>query len=351
MPGGFSARGFVFKTLDQALSWARRKERSVAAGTRLMGTGTAAAARPLTGNPQPALTAGRDRAPSRKAAQATGKARWIGEPTPMQVGGISFTAEMTYVGRGDRYAYPRNNALIDPTYWVAAEGDPEGKTLSYWGNYQDLHQTARRTYLEWLAGGRSDPATPISYVFIYFYGLERRLLHDGSREEVPRLAAEVRRLLGIYGENHSFRNYAERFLDVAELLAKGTAEPVEPSISLAAHWEMPLRVQVYLGALLAQGQPLGPDDALLWVLATPNCYLRTPATRCFAELRELWAVRFSGDYSNGLSVRRPKARIRHVYGAASGGFTQNVSIDELPDISAVAAPVPRLRALLVSAIW
>jgi hypothetical protein len=344
--GGFSARGFVFKTLDQALSWARRQERPLTTGSRLPLANVASARAPLQASRPVGLGTGPERTPSRKTAQAAGKPRWIGDPTPMQIGGVPFIAEMTYVGHGDRYAYPRNNALIDPTYWVATEGDPEGKTLSYWGSYQDLHQTARRTYLEWLAGGRSDPAAPIGYVFIYFYGLERRLLHDGSREDAPRLAAEVRRLLEIYGEDQSFRNYAERFLDVAELLAKDTAEPVVPTVALASHWEMPLRVRVYLGALLAQSQPLRADDALLWVLAMPDCYLRTPATRCFDELRELWAIRFSKEYPNGLSVRPPKARIRHVYRAAGGGFTQNVSIDELPDIGAVAAPIPRLRALL-----
>jgi hypothetical protein len=268
-------------------------------------------------------------------------------PEAVEIGGLSLVLEMVYVGKGEKYGYPRNHSLIDPQLGVAQGGDPDGKTLSYWGSYQDLHQTARRTYLQWLDGGRSDPATPIGYVFIFFYGLEWRLLHEGEREDAPAIAAEVRRLLEIYGQNHSFRQYAGRLLDVAELLAAPKAEPIEPSLAVfEGRWEMPLRVRVYLGDLLENGKPFGPDDALLWLLCTPETYLRTPASRCFAELRDLWAIRFAEAYPKGLAVRAPKARIRHAYRAASGGFHQELTIDALPDIGSVSAPLTRLRALL-----
>jgi tellurite resistance protein len=253
---------------------------------------------------------------------------------------------MVYVGAAHPYEYPRNNSLIDSALPVAQCGDPEGSTLSYWGCYQNLHPSARRTYLEWLRAGRSDPSVPIGYVFIFFYGLEWRLLREEKRDEAAVLGAEVRRLLGVYGANHSFRGYAERFLDVATLLAEGTMEPIEPTLALARHWEMPLRVRVYLGSLVGQGKPLDADAALLWLLGTPGASLRTPATRCFAELRELWAIRFRETYPQGLAVRQPKARIKHAYRAASGAFTNSVSIDELPDITTVSAPLGRLRALL-----
>jgi tellurite resistance protein len=349
--GGFSVRGFVFKTLDQAVSWAKRSGSSLTSEPRLPITAGDRFRWPVREPsapppPPPPRQSPRWDEPVSAAAKAAGKPRWVAGPVRMELGGISLDAEMIYVGKADRYAYPRNNALIDPTLPVSRQGDPQGTTLSYWGSYQDLRPTARRTFLEWLARGRSDPGTPIGYVFIFFYGLEWRLLHEGSREEAGRLAQEVSRLLEIYGSNGSFRSYAERFLDVALLLAKGKAERVEPSIALARHWEMPLRVRVYLGSLLAEEEPLDADAALLWVLGAPDTSLRTPASRCFEELRQLWEIRFGEAYPVGLSVRPPKARIKHAYRAASGGFTNNVSIDQLPDIGTVSAPLGRLRALL-----
>ena len=352
--GGFSIRGFVFKTLDQAVSWAIRGGRALPAEPRLpIGADDRfrwpVRERPAASTPPPPPASSPSRwssPPPPPALRVTGKPRWIGPPTQLEIGGVSFVAEMVYVGKGDRYEYPRNNSLIDPNLPVGRYGDPEGSTLSYWGCYQDLHQSARRTYLKWLAGGRSDPSTPIGYVFIYFYGLEWRLLHEGKREDAAILVAEVRRLLGIYGANHSFRGYAERFLDVGVLLAEGTAEPIEPTPALVRHWEMPLRVRVYLGALIRNGQPLDADAALVWTLGTPGASLRTAATRCFAELRELWTLRFREKYPEGLAVKQPKGRIKQAYRAASGAFTQNVSIDDLPDITTISAPLGRLRALL-----
>ena len=84
---------------------------------------------------------------------------------------------MIYFGKPDRSnAYP-HNSLIDPTLSVSPRGDPDGTTLGYWPSYATLDPRARRTYLEWLVAGRPGGA-PIGYVFLYFYGLERRLIVD-----------------------------------------------------------------------------------------------------------------------------------------------------------------------------
>lgn len=350
--GGFSARGFVFNTLDQAVSWAGRSGRRAAAEPRLPITAGDRFRWPVREPlapppaPPPASRAHPTAASASAPARKTGKPRWIGSPTPMEIGGVSLVAELIYVGKAQRHAYPRNNSLIDPDLAVASYGDPQGTTLSYWGSYEDLQAPARRTYLEWLAGGRRDPATPMGYVFIFFYGLEWRLLYEKSRDETSAIAAEVRRLLEIYGENGSFRGYAERFLDVAVLLADRAAEPLEPSPAMVRHWEMPLRVKAYLGSFLAEGKPLHAEAALLWVLSAPETSLRTAGVRCFDELRELWSVRFSEVHPAGLAVRRPKACISQFYRAASAQFTIDVTIGELPDIGNVSAPLGRLRALL-----
>lgn len=361
--GGFRAHGFVFRSLDQAVSWARRRASPAPSPDRMRprapSTHSAAPTQPARVpvapapvRPQPAPV----RPPPPQPAMAVapprisrhGKPRWIATPETIQIGDVTLTTDLVYVGTGDRYDYPGNNALIDPKLSVGRSGDPEGLTLSYWSNYAHLDPRARRTYLEWLAAGRSDPATPIGYIFLFFYGLERRLLHDNSRAEAERITGEVRRLLQIHGDNHSFRSYAEKLLEIGDLFLDSAGEPLSPSLDYSRHWELPLRLRVQLGRKLAAGEPLDADDALLWVLALPDTYLRTPATRCFDELRELWSLRFQAAHPKGPTLRMPKARIRHVYRAASGNFTADISIDELPDIAAISGPVRRWRELLDS---
>ena len=54
--------------------------------------------------------------------------------------------------------------------------DWEGRGLSYWPAYASIPSASRAAYLGWLADGRRFPAAPIGYVFLFFYGLERRTL-------------------------------------------------------------------------------------------------------------------------------------------------------------------------------
>ena len=76
--------------------------------------------------------------------------------------------------------------------------------MHYWPCYSMIDPASRAAYLHWLASGRKDPAAAVGYVFLFFYGIERRVLVDAqtseqARSEIDGLLAEVERLLGIYG--------------------------------------------------------------------------------------------------------------------------------------------------------
>ncbi len=258
---------------------------------------------------------------------------------------------MIYVGgrlSSNRTGF-EENCLIDPKLPVSRRDvDPAGDTMSYWPSYSSISPSARRSYLEWLADHRQDPDIGIGHVFLFFYGLERRLFVDRSAEEAAAIIAEVRRLLGIYGGNGSFNSYARRLLDAGELLIGTPNAAPEPAPDLRDGYEIPISIKVHLGTRLAAGHPLSSEDALLWVLSLPDTSLRTPATRCFEELRALWHIRFRERFPDGLRVRVPKRRISMHYRAASGTFDVAIPVagGDLPDISAVTAPLDGLRDLL-----
>ncbi|WP_082582553.1 TerB N-terminal domain-containing protein [Mesorhizobium sp. Root172] len=315
-------------------------------------------------NPDPRFTEGSDQWDRQRAAPSppiSGRfspveslARWIPRGESVRVSGISIDAGMFYLGgafagsssgRGD-------NCLVDPSCTVAPSGsDLSGGLLPYWPSYSNIPPIARRTYLDWLAGGRNDPRIGIGYVFLFFYGLERRLFVDAAKEEAPALIAEVRRLLTLHGDNHSFKNYALKLLDVAELV-KGP-EISRPALSpdFRNGYEMPLSVRLHLGRKLSSAASFDGTDALLWVLSLPDNYLRTPATRCFEELVELWQMRFASRYPQGLKVNPPKTKLKIEYHGASGGFDCRLDLSDsetgpLPDIAAISAPLEGLRDLL-----
>ena len=82
---------------------------------------------------------------------------------------------------------------------------------------------------------------------------------------------------------------------------------------------MDLATRLYLGDRLAKAATLTAEDALRWVLAMPDTYLRTPAVRCFSEFVELWSLRFAQRYPAELVVNAKK-RISLNYHAASRAF-------------------------------
>jgi len=277
------------------------------------------------------------------------RGRWIPIGETTRVAGLLLEGGMIYVGGTLRKANGQgtDNCLIDPTLRIANENpDLLGATMSYWPAYDAITPRARLAYIQWLADGRRNPSAYIGYVFLFFYGLERRVFVDGTRDELPAIVAEVRRLLDIYGSNGSFNGYARRFLDMAELAATGMEVAPELRPDLRNGFELPLPVRVWLGKRLKSGERLSAEDALMWVLALPDTYPRTAVTRCFNEFRSLWATYFQEAWPQGLNVSAPKTELRVSYQPASGTFDGVISVEGLPDIASVTRPIPALKRLI-----
>lgn len=113
-----------------------------------------------------------------------GAATWIPRGQPVTIADTVIHGGLVYVGTSLRTPSGRPDpALIDPSKKVAARGDyADRHFMDYWPCYSDITPEARRAYLQWLAGGRQDPTADIGYVFLFFYGLERRVILDGSGE-------------------------------------------------------------------------------------------------------------------------------------------------------------------------
>ncbi|WP_082718613.1 MULTISPECIES: TerB N-terminal domain-containing protein [unclassified Sphingobium] len=322
--GRYLFGGYSFSTLEQASGYARRM------------TKPAAPAVPPSRPQQPAASTPKgQRAPS----------CWVKEATSVLVGTRNVTVDMVYYGTPARHDPAHDKTRIDPTLPIDPRGDRSGDTLTYWQSYDRLDPRARWTYLDWLEGGRKDPAIPIGYVFVFFYGLEQCLLVDDAKEEAPAIFAELRRLLSIHGENYSFAAYASKLLALSCLYGESSDEPVRQAPPHNYEMELPLNVRVRLGNRIGRNEPFDADDCLLWVLSLPDVYLRTPGQRCFEELLDLWRVRFAVRNPEGLRVRRPKTKIRSQYQAASNTFFRSIELD-LPDISGTQAPLTGLRTIL-----
>ena len=256
---------------------------------------------------------------------------------------------MVYLGsepRQDRWQRG-GGALIDPSLAVARVGsDRDGEGMPYWPSYTDISPPARATYLDWLAGGRSDHRIGAGYVFLYFYGLERRFFVDDPTEDEKRLlVSEVRRLLNVYGGNHSVQRYLGAFLDAARIVLE-PAGAAEPRFEKSGY-ELPLDLRVAIGRMAKEGQPLSADWLLGWYVSHPETWLRTPAKRAFPEFRALFKLLFDERFPQGLRMRTPKRVLRAGYASASQAFEADLKrfFGDIPDISGTSRPLKVAREL------
>ena len=294
-----------------------------------------------------------------------GTATWIPPGQSTTVAGISIPGGMVYVGTTLQNPSGRSDpALIDPSKKVAARGDHTAQNLmGYWPSYSEIFPEARHAYLQWLAGGRNDPMADIGYVFLFFYGLERRAIVDSSGNgdeaktaemDKPAIAQEVRRLLSIYGDrNGSFKRYANDFLTVVDLASFTDKLYSKPVPEFTGGHELPLYLRLALGQCAVDKVPVPAALALAWVRMDPNIYLRTPATRCAAQFERLFQQKYAEMLKGGLVLAKNKTKLKFVYRAASSGMHEygeiKLTFGEIPDVAILTSPVKKLQEVAEAA--
>jgi tellurite resistance protein len=283
---------------------------------------------------------------------------WVPGGTTVKIAGYSISGGMFYSGTGLRSVnqYDDEPALIRPKLKVdTTNPDRDGHNMGYWPSYSKIPPGSRAAFLEWLSTGKKAPDAFIGYVFIYFYGLERRALADAiesaaAREEIPAIVTEVKRLLSIYGNNGSFRGYASRFLYAIQ--ASQVTAPFylqSPSLETISS-EFPLTLKIAIGQMANDGVPLSAEWALAWAEHDPTMPRRMPSQRCPAEFGELFKIRYNEKFGDGLKFKPNKTRLVATYHPASASFGRGVRIPigDLPDVTATTGTANKIRDLAVA---
>ncbi len=286
-----------------------------------------------------------------------GEAKWIPHGQAVTIAGMTIPDGMIYVGTNLKSGYGSDPCQIDPSKSVAASsGNFTERQFGYWPSYSDISATARRAYLNWLAGGRSHPDADIGYVFLFFYGLERRVIIDASNDaaalaDYPVIAQEIRRLLSIYGnKSSSFKSYASGLLDwICIAQQQKNKLYLAPVPELSKSYELPLYIRLALGMAAVDGAPIPKHLACAWAKLEPSIVTRTPGRRCPEYFDKLFELKYTETFGSGMIVRRNKTKLKAVYRPASAGFRSgNQSLltktfGDLPDVSILTEPLKKLQ--------
>ncbi|WP_338864769.1 TerB N-terminal domain-containing protein [Myxococcus stipitatus] len=257
------------------------------------------------------------------------KTEWIPPGQSIEVAGYTLKDGMVYVGSRLRAvnAPGTEPALINPSLEVASRPNRNGQGMRYWPSYSDISPASRAGYLEWLSSGRRSPTAYIGYVFLFFYGLERRALIElgmdsAALAEARLIEEEVQSLLEVHTENSSFRSYASAFLDVLRVRRTGEDGLLKeaPQFTLRHAGAASFDVRVAVGTAASKGLPLPADWALAWAVEASDAKLRTPAVRCPEEFQTLFRARYQRDHGAGIVPRAKKSQVEARYQPASASF-------------------------------
>lgn len=287
---------------------------------------------------------------------------WMPAGVVVTVHGYTIPGGLIYVGSPswDEPGGDERVECIDPRLPVDSRNpDHAGQGMEYWPSYHSIPPGSRSAYLYWLASGKNAPDACIGYVFLYFYGLERRALVDAraslmaAQRELRQIFAEVTRLLHIYGDNNSFRSYATKFCDTLRILLveqRLVCDSRPPDPAEQDRWDPPLMLKLGIGELARDARPVPADWAYSWAVLHPEIYPRTPAERCPEEFRRLFTARYRHKYGDGMVVRPLKRTVTAEYGPASSAFRYSeIEIPtSIPDVLTAAVPTKALATLVES---
>jgi TerB N-terminal domain/TerB-C domain/Tellurite resistance protein TerB len=281
-------------------------------------------------------------------------AEWVVPGQVRSISGREIACGLIYLAdfRSDERSRWEDPSLINTRLRVAAEAEPPRKgEIGYWPSYAALSPSNRACYLDWLASGRTDEDIDTGLLFVFFYGLERRVLDELLpvtvwSAELDEIRTETRRLLALHQESGSFQGYAGSFLEFLNCyeasLASGHPElPAGPFF----RGRLPLGLQMGLGQFVHAKEPIPADWAFAWAQCDPSISLRTPARRCKEEFAKVFAAVYHDLFGSGLKIPENKTLLTIKYHPASTARSYMMTdIDlDLPDVSVLKKPIDKLR--------
>ena len=252
---------------------------------------------------------------------------WVPPGTTVTVQGITIPGGMVYVGSkmvSLGYGSGPDPALINPKLSIHGAVDDVG----YWPSYSQIPPGNRGDYLRWLAGGRRDPDADLCYPFLFFYGLERRLLFDlyattnPVGPEVEVLVCEIEEMLTVYGDNRSFNGYARGLISHAHAWAyRDTPDRLLNTPVSELFHELPSALRAGIATMARASLPLPARWAHRCVVMDGNTKLRTPGKRCAGEFESLFCSMFQEKHGDGIALKPDMGRVLELtYRPASAGF-------------------------------
>lgn len=260
-----------------------------------------------------------------RIAAPTEPFRWCGRGEVVGVHGFEVRDPLTYFGAPDRRE--RTGQAIDPSQVdrsLRAAAAADAPPLPYWPWYAQMTPEQRYVYLKWLASDRKALPPSDGYLFVYYYGLERRTLVDDTDHDL--VFAEVQRLRSMHAaqsqtRSRSFQNYSSAFLwylvavrptkldrGHVKALVQSTTTWSEDSLAAALAWFVDRQeaLRPWMAYVIAQESPLSQRSVVV--------------RRLDEQFRTLFTRRVEAEFEKGMILKSSKRARQVTYRPASAAL-------------------------------
>lgn len=253
---------------------------------------------------------------------------WLGPGTSIEIGGFKLADPCVYASNGTKHPY---EWATDPSeIMLQAEvkrpWQPVAE-LGYWPWYSRMSPEQRYGYIGWLASGKLALPPLEGYLFLYYYGLERRLLVD--RQDREWTIREIVRLRRIdeprkgSRDGDSFRRYTTRLLwfEIARSPERFDQKAIDLVCGLTETWNAEF-VAVHLAWHAKHARPLPADLARRVAQQDPRSQQSIVLKRVGQQFNELFDERYREKFGAGFVLKSFSLSRAHTYRPANGGLKE-----------------------------
>lgn len=290
-------------------------------------------------------------------------ARWYSKNEAVRVNSFIIEDGLVFVGSKPEGLSHDFACLIDPSLKVADTGDYRMRTMGYWPQYSNISDEARHSYLKWLSSGKNDPEADIGFVFLYFYGLEKRYFDFipsaiPSEFDMSEIHDELKILKSVYGtKNKSFGKYLDAFLEIVNVTTINEKLYCLEFPNLVRNEKStPLYLRVLIGQAMRDQCPLNFSLLKFWISFDTNFNLSDVPTKLEAQTW-FWHIietDFRYNHPAGVIVPDSNSVLRIDYHPASPPWTSEsmitMSFDNVPDMTKVSDLHGQLQGYIDNAV-
>lgn len=220
-------------------------------------------------------------------------------------------------------------SLIVPTASISGnEQEDSAYIKGYWGSYSKIGPKKRHRYLQWLEGGRRKKGVSIGYVFLFFYGLERRVLHDicfagCCNEELQIIADEIKQLLKLYRGEISFDERASNFLKYIFCLIASRSRSEDEVLLCLLNVDKLVALKFRLGSFGVKKLPVPSDVAYEWLLKCADKNILNIIKAFTDKFKEIFEVKYNNVNEHWVILPTEMEYVTQKYKPSSSSFDCN----------------------------